>query len=271
MQCMEVVGGNGNEERHLRRPGLDVTVRNQVDRQSAVGGGDLHFVSSCASGRITRVLFAEVVGMQEPRSQLLDNLRDLMKRYVNSIRQAKFIRDATDCLNQIAAEGAYASMVISSYFSSTKSYQMCNIGQTPPLIYRARTRSWQAIEAKRNGEAAAEAGEPGVVDKAEFQHCSTNLELGDMVLVFSNSWTERQDAAGQVLGLEGFRQYLNQIDWSDPQAAISSVEEQFPHQDGGGDSTLLLSQATATKVSWKNNLLAPLRLLFPVADKTRVS
>ena len=61
MQCMEVWGGNAATSRNSRMPGLDIWVYSQPHEQSNVGG-DIHYVSSCATGRITRLLLADVSG-----------------------------------------------------------------------------------------------------------------------------------------------------------------------------------------------------------------
>ena len=50
MQCMEVWGGNQAVERSFQTPGLKIWIYSRPYDQ-AIGGGDVYYVSSCASGR----------------------------------------------------------------------------------------------------------------------------------------------------------------------------------------------------------------------------
>src|SRR6187402_1776010 len=61
MQCMEVWGGNQAFDSSLALPGLDAWVYSRPYGQSAIGG-DVYYVSSCATGRIMRLLLADVSG-----------------------------------------------------------------------------------------------------------------------------------------------------------------------------------------------------------------
>ena len=61
MQCMEIWGGNQMVDNHVVMPGLDAWVYSRPYGQAAAGG-DVHYVSSCATGRITRLLIADVSG-----------------------------------------------------------------------------------------------------------------------------------------------------------------------------------------------------------------
>ena len=91
MQCMEVWGGNEAVERSVQTAGLDIWVYNRPYGQAA-GGGDVYYLSSCASGRITRILLADVSGHGEVVSQTAVGLRDLMRRNVNFVKQTRFVR-----------------------------------------------------------------------------------------------------------------------------------------------------------------------------------
>src|SRR6185369_3039638 len=90
MNCLEVWGGNRGVEKHFHMPGLDVWLHScPVD--NAANGGDVYYLSSCASGRISRLLVADVSGHGSPVSKLALRLRDLMRRHINRISQASFV------------------------------------------------------------------------------------------------------------------------------------------------------------------------------------
>src|SRR4026207_2540255 len=91
MQCMEVWGGHQASDNGVIMPGLDAWV---VSRpyEGDDAGGDIHYVSSCNTGRITRVLIADVSGPGQHVAKVASALRLLMRRYVNYIDQTRLVR-----------------------------------------------------------------------------------------------------------------------------------------------------------------------------------
>src|SRR2546430_2776295 len=90
MQCMEVWGGNQVVDSGVVMAGLDAWVYSRPYGQSQEGG-DVYSVSSCATGRITRLLVADVAGHGSAVCDVAGQLRALMRRYVNHISQQKFV------------------------------------------------------------------------------------------------------------------------------------------------------------------------------------
>ena len=64
MHCMEIWGGNQAVESAVSTPGLDVWVYSRPF-QGAVHGGDVHYVSLCGGGIVTRMIVADVSGHGE--------------------------------------------------------------------------------------------------------------------------------------------------------------------------------------------------------------
>src|SRR6478609_2236552 len=86
MQCMEVWGGNQLADSGVVMAGLDAWVYSKPFG-GAEGGGDVYYVSSCATGRITRLLVADVSGHGASVGGLAVQLRTLMRKHVNQIDQ----------------------------------------------------------------------------------------------------------------------------------------------------------------------------------------
>ena len=61
MECMELWGGSRETNTRLSMSGLDAQVYSRA-YGSSDHGGDVYYFSSCASGRISRVLLADVTG-----------------------------------------------------------------------------------------------------------------------------------------------------------------------------------------------------------------
>ncbi len=264
LQCMEVWGGHGRTENHFTRPGLDVWIWSNTQDTIESGGGDLHMLSSCASGRITRMLLADICGYGSIFTQIASELRELMKRNVNTIQQARLVRQMTDRLEQASQRGGYASTLISTYFAPTRSLTMCNAGHPPPLLYRHATREWTILKQVPN-EAFTPDVNFGVMDPVEYQQVKTKLEVGDLLLSYSNVLTECHDSNGRTLGLHGLLQLVKSLDAQDPDEFGRKLLRQIRIEDSenltDSDATVLLCRATTTRPSLKDNMLAPLRML----------
>ena len=136
MQCMEVWGGNSPVDRGFDIPGLDVWVYSRPFERSK-GGGDVYYVSSCASGRITRLLLADVSGHGQAVANIASDLRDLMRRNVNFINQSRFVRELNQQFCEPLAQGGFATALVCTFFTPTRSLQFCNAGHPVPMLYRA--------------------------------------------------------------------------------------------------------------------------------------
>lgn len=271
LNCMEVCGGHGESRKHYQRPGLDIWVWSESKQDTTAGGGDLHLISSCASGRITRMLIADVCGFGPLFNDVASRLRETIRRNVNTIRQARSIRQMSQQLSAASHRGGFASTLMSTYFAPTRSFALCNAGHPPPMIYRVKTRQWSLMK-QQPGATATGRSEPGVVDPGEYQQFGTTLEVGDMVLTFSNSLTESRTRDGQTLGVGGLLDRVRQCDPAQPSAIPAALLNQRRGESTDDvdheDATVILCQATETPVAWRDNLLAPFRLVRGAADRT---
>src|ERR1700722_19083859 len=91
MQCLEVWGGNQVVDSAVVMSGLDAWVYSRPYGQST-DGGDVYYVSSCATGRISRLLVADVTGHGASVAGTAAKLRWLMRKYVNYVDQGRFVQ-----------------------------------------------------------------------------------------------------------------------------------------------------------------------------------
>jgi phosphoserine phosphatase RsbU/P len=272
--CMEVWGGNGSAKNFFQMPGLDVWILSHRRETTASDCGDVHFLSSCASGRITRMLLGEVCGQLSVSYALATQLRRLMVREINVVSQRGFLRDMDAQLRDFADRGGFATGVISTYFAPRGTLTLCNVGHPAPLVYRASLGEWSLLKRDSPSELQSAATPLGVVDQGEYQQFETRLTEGDMVLSYSNSLTECRDVDGRTLGVEGISRQILQIDPSHPANIAAALAHRIRQWDpttfAGHDVTVILCRATRRGVGWKNNLLAPFRFFGSVTDKTRL-
>jgi len=253
-------------------PGLDVWVSSKPRQHHSGDGGEVHFISSCASGRITRMLLADVCSQDAGFVELSTELRALMMKNANAINQGRFVQAMNERFGDFAAEGAFATGLVTTFFAPTRSFNMCNAGSPSPLIYRQAVGEWSLLKPSVPQESTSPGDAPDErMLEDEYQQLSTRLEDGDMVLSYSNVLTECRDANGQLYGTQGLVELVKQCDPAKPAELVASLMRLVDSEDGlATDATILLCQAKDRSVGWKNNLLAPFRLLGSVADNTQL-
>ncbi len=271
MQCMEIRGGNSQADNSLIVPGLNVWVYCKPFGGSS-SGGDVYYVSSCASGRITRVLLADVSGHGSGVSKLASGLRDLMRRNVNVVKQTRFVEGMNRQFLELSESGSFATALVATYFQPTRRLTLCSAGHPAPLLYDASRRAWSYVE-QPVLESEAITGTPlGVHDEARYPQIERRLERGDLVLLYSDALTESMGLDGQLLGTAGLLRLIRGIDSGEPAEIVPRLLEtlQSLHPDNlhGDDVTILLLESVATSTRLIDNLLALFRLLRGVRDRS---
>ncbi|MBD13914.1 MAG: hypothetical protein CMJ72_01970 [Planctomycetaceae bacterium] len=273
LQCMEVWGGNGSRENHFVRPGVDVWITSQAVDCNLSGGSDLYLLSSCSSGRITRMMVAEVCGQLPHYTKLSYELRELMKQNINTIRQARFVSEISRRFAECSEHGCFATTMISTFFSPTRTLSFCNTGNPPPLLFNSQQQDWSTLkQVPKDLTITPESW--CVTDFEEYQNFETKLNVDDLALCFSNAITECCDTQGRTIGMEGVFERVRKLDPTQPEQLIATLTEQIkqehPDNLAFDDTTILLCQGTMTTVPWKDNLLAPLRYFQGATDKAKI-
>jgi phosphoserine phosphatase RsbU/P len=250
-----------------RSLGLQQTAR-QLGR-----GGDVYYVSSCASGRITRLLLADVSGHGAAVTGLATGLRDLMRKHVNFVKQSRFVERMNREFAKLAEEGSFATALVATFFQPTRRLTVCNAGHPYPLLFDASEKRWSLIHEPDHPQESGIANMPfGLDDQTKYVHTQTVLDAGDMVLFYSDAITESYDTNGRMRGMNGLLETTSQLNAESPADLLSELLSEV---DGGAlansdqdDLTVLLCRATGTGTTLRNNLLAPWRLFRAATDHT---
>jgi sigma-B regulation protein RsbU (phosphoserine phosphatase) len=215
LQCMEIIGGNRAIRQTITAPGLDVWIDSRPLGLGS-GGGDVHYVSTCGGGHVTRVALADVAGHGESVDGLAIVLRKLMRKYINTLDQTRFARTLNREFAAAAESGRFATALLVTYFAPTQHLILCNAGHGRPLRYSAKQSIWQFLDLESTGNCATlktskawyhverVANLPlGVLEPIEYEQVAVELEEGDIVLLYTDAITETMDDAGQMLGEAG--------------------------------------------------------------------
>ena len=91
LKCMEIRGGSRAVEEAFDTPGLDAWLHSRPF-EGAERGGDLHYVSVCGGGVITRVIVADVSGHGARVAEFSEALRALMRKNINTKSQTLLVK-----------------------------------------------------------------------------------------------------------------------------------------------------------------------------------
>lgn len=259
LQCMEVWGGNFETDKWFTMPGLEAWLYSKPEGD-ADRGGDVFYLSSCASGRITRMLLADISGHGSVVGDLGVKLRDLMRRNINHIRQTKLVEQMNDQFSGLGRQGGFATAVICSYFAPRRQLQVSIAGHPPPLYYQASKGTWSALDPGNSPKGRVADTPLGVISEAHYSIRSEKLSRGDLILCFSDAFSEAENAEGNLLGVDGLLDLVRQTDIERPEtflptlrAKIVGLSTENLRQD---DATAILLRATDSGIPLKNNLLA---------------
>lgn len=269
---MEVRGGNEPVDAALAMPGVEAWVYSrpyhsagESDIDVAGGGGDVHYISSCATGRVTRMLVADVSGHGTAVCDAAGGLRALMRRFVNYIDQTQFVRAMNRRFVALSADDCFATAVVTTFFAPTRTLAVCNAGHPPPLWYRATRGQWEYLELRRAtkvssfakpGSSSSSSNAPvsniplGIIDVTRYQQFEVTLDPGDLVLCYTDSLIESLDADGELLGLDGLIRIARSRDAGEPLKLIPSLLAAVRAEHAGNleddDVTVLLFRPTGT-------------------------
>jgi serine phosphatase RsbU (regulator of sigma subunit) len=263
MQCMEVWGGNALADRSVSMSGLDAWVYCKPFENSEAGG-DVYYLSSCATGRIARLLVADVSGHGAAVRDTAVALRTLMRRYVNCLDQCQFVRSMNRQFTELSSAGSFATAVVTTFFAPTNELTLCSAGHPAPLLYRAATREWSLLDSADTPQLS---NIPLGIDDVDYEQFSVRLDVADLVLCYSDSLIEARDAAGEMLGEQGLLKMARQLDVSDPSTIVPKLLSSIASIRGGNlagdDVTAMLFRpnGAAPVVPLRLKLMAPLRVL----------
>lgn len=131
---MEVWGGNRKVARPVELPDLAGWVYS-TPLEPGTGGGDLHYLSVCNGGLLSRVALADVMGHGQLASSLAEKLRELMHKHINTWDQSTFVRELSHAFQQETTAGEYATFVVLGFHRQKGQVIYTNAGHLTPLWY----------------------------------------------------------------------------------------------------------------------------------------
>lgn len=270
MQCMEVWGGNEHADRGVAMAGLDASVLSAPVGQSG-SGGDIHYLSSCATGRITRILIADVSGHGESVADIARDLRDLMRRFINFVDPTRMILGLNRAFSALDSRGSFATAIVATYWAPTRSLVISNAGHPRPLWYRAKRSEWVVLSADGTTKGPDDSGvydiPLGIDADGQYSSFGVRLSQGDIVLLYTDALIEASTPDGRMLGEAGLLELVRGLPTSEPPELVRRLLAAVDAHRGGApaiDDTTVLAltpNSAAPRASVWLGLVAAARIV----------
>src|SRR5206468_2992835 len=197
--CMELWAGNEKAHRSLDLAGLEsdiIAVPSGGDK-----GGDLSAVFSC-SDNLARVVLADCVGHGYTASSVARHVHHLLHKFQDVRDTAGLLTALNDAftLSNEKSKGPLrlTTVVTGTYDGTSGEFNFAYAAHPRMLVWRAREEKFCEL-----GE-GLENLPLGFITGEQYNEQSIRLNVGDMILAFSDGATEAKSPAGEQLTHPGF-------------------------------------------------------------------
>jgi hypothetical protein len=271
MRCFEVWGGNNAVDHGVVMAGLDAWLYSRP-YAGHKAGGDVHYVSSCAAGLLTRLLIADVSGHGEPVADTASRLRALMHRYVNFVDQTRFVSGLNEAFGELSSAGGFATAVVATYLAPANQLTLSNAGHPMPLWYRAKSSTWSFIGEGHVPAALGLANVPlGIAGPTVYDELTVKVATGDLIIFYIDSLIESAGPTGDALGHAGLLEFCRSLDPTDPSDLLRDLIGGATASDAANDDVTVLvirPNALGPRPLRRKLIMAELRMLWRLIRST---
>ncbi len=207
-------------------------------RPSRLLSGDFYDVRAEQDGRLT-LLIGDVMGKGIPAALLRAGLQSSLKALAPEVcSPARVLEKANRNFLDSASPGRLASVFLGALDPDKGELSYANGGHLPPLLRRA-SGDWQTLDA--TGMVL------GALPNVSYSEATVTLESGDLLVLFSDGFTEAENSAGEVFDEREIARRLDQLPGLPAQVLASSLAEElatFAPGEPSDDRTLLMLRRT---------------------------
>lgn len=251
LHCMEIWGGFEPVERVVSTPGLDLWVFSQPF-QGDQQGGDVHYVTLCGGGVITRIVVADISGHGASVSEFSRSLRSLLRNNINQKSQKKLVEKLNRQFTELAGMRRFATALVMTYLASHDRLSVCNAGHPRPLYYRASEGAWSLLSSPSRQQKSPGNLPLGLDEETGYHTFDVALGRGDLLAFYTDALSEAADSRGKLLGEEGLLEFARGLDLSDSRpgvigpALLKAVAGYREHLTAEDDVTLVILNHNAS-------------------------
>ena len=199
MACLEIRGGNHRESYSVELPGLSAWISCKP-LTPATEGGDLHYLTVCSQGAISRVVLADVAGHGEVVASVAGRLQDALRKHVDTWDQTILVRELNDAFLAGARKVQFATAFLLGHYVQSGEMVFTNAGHVPPLWYRAAECRWLVLNHSTSYAKTIADLPLGIIAGTPYTQTAIQLNEGDLFVLYTDGISESRNAAGLELG-----------------------------------------------------------------------
>ncbi len=226
--CNEIWGGNRIFHGPIELPGM----RGVLFSQSCDGarGGDVHYLSVCGSGLLSRACLADVMGHGQSVAAVSQTMHDLLRRSVNRIDERKVLRRLNLHLSKLDDE-SFTTAAALTYFPPTRRLSISYAGHEPAWYYEASSQRWSQLQSlQRSGlfdiPLAVEA-------RTRYTRRVRRIAVGDRLLIITDGVLEAPNKVGELFGRQRLGDVLKATHNLAPEGLVLAIIEELREHTNG--------------------------------------
>ena len=204
--CSEVWGGNRPINGPVELPGIrGVLYSNPCDGGR---GGDVHYLSVCGSGLLSRVCLADVAGHGQTVAAIGSEMHHHLRRCMNEVDQRKVLSRLNQRLEALGLRAMTTAAAI-TYYPPTRTLSVSYAGHPPGWFFSKSSNTWTRLTLDEP-EARALVNMPLAIESsARFTRRAVKVDIGDRLLLVTDGVLEAPSPARVQFGDEGVEQVLS--------------------------------------------------------------
>ncbi|MCA9252098.1 MAG: serine/threonine-protein phosphatase [Phycisphaerales bacterium] len=207
--CHEIWGGNLSINTPVEMPGL----RGHIYSQACDGGrgGDVHSLTTCGSGLLSRMMIADVVGHGESVAAISSMVGRTMKRYMNWPDQRSVLRRLNRELSAVGFK-ALTTAAVMSYYPPRRWLSLSYAGHPPAWYFRKQENTWQQLNVIESQPEQPLEDLPLAAElETVYTRQSLRVNLGDRLLMVTDGLLEAPDRNDKLFGSAGVTSLLTKM------------------------------------------------------------
>lgn len=243
LQCMEIWNGNRSIENVVSAPGMEAWIFSEP-YHGATNGGDVHYLSLCVGGIVTRLLLADVAGHGDQVGTSSELLRRLLRRFMNAKRQDRLVSELNRHFTELEEAGRFATAIVATWLSHKRQLLLTNAGHPRPLLYHTATGCWRFLAGQVESDDVANLP-LGIDSQGKYEQFRVSVEPDDWLLLYTDSYVEVVGSHDQQLQESGLLQIVESLPLTNGptefgrmlNSRISEFSQNRPRED---DTTLIV-------------------------------
>ncbi len=241
--CGEVHGGNQPIHTRVVLPGLKAVLYSHPCHGER--GGDVHYLSVCGSGLLSRVCIADVAGHGEVVAKVSAQMHEHLRQSVDVIDERRVFREMDKRLDAIGIR-AMTTAALLTYYPPSRRLTVSYAGH-PPGWRQSSGGPWHRL-----GDGAPAGGVRmnlplGTGFESGYARDRVRTNIGDHVLVVTDGVLEAHGPDGAEFGVEGVERVLAGVTQAGPErvadALLHALERHTgSSQPGNDDVTIFVGE-----------------------------